>query len=125
MNRKRVSSALRIPLYHHDHCGPWCSLCSPGETCPEKPVISTSHKKYFMKIKSYFFLLFLFMSAFLISCRSHKQTNSSTSSPSNPSDWKFGVALWTFHTVNFPESLKMVDSTGVRYIEPNTFHKSG
>ena len=40
-------------------------------------------------------------------------------------DWKFGVALWTFHTVEFPESLDEVDSTGVKYIEPNTFHKAG
>ena len=40
-------------------------------------------------------------------------------------DWKLGVALWTFHTVNFPESLKLVDSTGLKYIEPNTFHSAG
>ncbi|MBO9570594.1 MAG: sugar phosphate isomerase/epimerase, partial [Chitinophagaceae bacterium] len=40
-------------------------------------------------------------------------------------DWKFGVALWTFHTVNFPEALKLVDSTGLKYIEPNTFHSAG
>jgi len=40
-------------------------------------------------------------------------------------DWKFGVALWTFHTVEFPESLDEVDSAGVKYIEPNTFHKAG
>ncbi len=40
-------------------------------------------------------------------------------------DWKFGIALWTFHTVNFPESLDKVDSAGIKYIEPNTFHKAG
>jgi L-ribulose-5-phosphate 3-epimerase len=40
-------------------------------------------------------------------------------------DWKFGVALWAFHTFNFPESLDKVDSAGVKYIEPNTFHKLG
>ena len=40
-------------------------------------------------------------------------------------DWKFGVALWTFHTVNFPESLDKVDSAGLTYIEPNTFHSAG
>ena len=39
--------------------------------------------------------------------------------------WKFGIALWTFHTFNFPESLVKVDSAGVVYIEPNTFHKYG
>jgi sugar phosphate isomerase/epimerase len=40
-------------------------------------------------------------------------------------DWKFGVALWTFHTFNFPQSLDKVDSAGLRYIEPNTFHNAG
>ena len=40
-------------------------------------------------------------------------------------DWKFGVALWTFHTVDFPTSLEQVDSVGVQYIEPNTFHAAG
>ncbi len=40
-------------------------------------------------------------------------------------DWKFGIALWTFHTVDFPASLDKVDSSGLTYIEPNTFHKAG
>lgn len=48
-----------------------------------------------------------------------------TSSVDPSKDWKFGVALWTFHTFNFPESLDKVDSTGIKYIEPNTFHKAG
>jgi L-ribulose-5-phosphate 3-epimerase len=47
----------------------------------------------------------------------------STTDPAK--DWKFGVALWTFHTFNFPESLDKVDSAGIKYIEPNTFHKAG
>lgn len=50
-------------------------------------------------------------------------SNASTVDPAK--DWKFGIALWTFHTFNFPESLDKVDSAGVVYIEPNTFHKSG
>jgi L-ribulose-5-phosphate 3-epimerase len=48
-----------------------------------------------------------------------------TSSVDPAKDWKFGVALWTFHNVNFPESLNKVDSTGLKYIEPNTFHRAG
>ncbi len=40
-------------------------------------------------------------------------------------DWKLGVALWTFHTENFPDALKLVNSTGLKYIEPNTFHSAG
>ncbi len=52
--------------------------------------------------------------------------SASTTSSVNPSeDWKFGVALWTFHDVNFPQSLDRVDSAGLVYIEPNTFHDAG
>lgn len=40
-------------------------------------------------------------------------------------DWNLGIALWTFHTMNFPQSLDHVDSTGLKYIEPNTFHETG
>ena len=61
-------------------------------------------------------------------CNNSQQSgNSGTDSSSvDPSkDWKFGVALWTFHTVNFPQSLDKVDSTGLKYIEPNTFHAAG
>lgn len=53
-------------------------------------------------------------------------TDSTTTSSVDPAkDWKFGVALWTFHTVNFPQSLDKVDSAGIKYIEPNTFHNAG
>ncbi|RYY29661.1 MAG: sugar phosphate isomerase/epimerase, partial [Chitinophagaceae bacterium] len=40
-------------------------------------------------------------------------------------DWKFGIALWTFHNMNFAESVDRVNSSGLKYIEPNTFHKAG
>jgi len=39
-------------------------------------------------------------------------------------DWKFGVALWTFHSFSFSQALDKVDSAGVHYIEPNTFTKT-
>ena len=67
----------------------------------------------------------------LASCSSNQQTTANTDSTTtaatvDPSkDWKFGVALWTFHTVNFPQSLEKVDSAGLAYIEPNTFHSAG
>ena len=45
--------------------------------------------------------------------------------PVNPAkDWKFGVALWTFHTVSFSQGLEKVDSAGLKYIEPNNFTKT-
>lgn len=40
-------------------------------------------------------------------------------------DWKLGVAMYTFHTISFPEALAKVDSAGIDYIEAMTFHKSG
>ena len=80
-------------------------------------------------LKSNSVALFLCISIFVISCDDEpKTTNESNTTgsivdPSN--DWKFGVALCTFHTVNFPESLNKVDSAGLKYIEPNTFHRAG
>ena len=52
-------------------------------------------------------------------------TSSETATATNANDWKLGAALWTFHTVNFPQSLDKVDSAGIKYIEPNTFHSAG
>jgi sugar phosphate isomerase/epimerase len=69
--------------------------------------------------------------AFFAACNNTPSTTSITAasntsaSATNPKDWKFGVALWTFHTVDFPSSLDKVDSAGLKYIEPNTFHKAG
>src|SRR6185503_605199 len=74
------------------------------------------------------FVLFAFVSAILAACNDKNESNKSSAqstSTTDPKDWKFGVALWTFHTVNFPESLDKVDSAGLKYIEPNTFHKAG
>lgn len=69
---------------------------------------------------------------FFAACNSNQANDSNnadstaTLSSVDPSkDWKFGVALWSFHDVNFPESLNKVDSVGLKYIEPNTFHSAG
>ena len=68
---------------------------------------------------------------FFVSCNDNgpadkSGTDSETTSSVDPAkDWHFGVALWTFHTVNFPQSLDKVDSSGLKYIEPNTFHSAG
>jgi sugar phosphate isomerase/epimerase len=40
-------------------------------------------------------------------------------------EWNLGIALWTFHTVDFPTAVAQVDSCGVKFIEPNTFHATG
>jgi L-ribulose-5-phosphate 3-epimerase len=71
---------------------------------------------------------YLFAALGLAACNSNKNTADNaadTATGEVSQDWKFGVALWTFHTFNFPESLAKVDSAGLTYIEPNTFHKAG
>ena len=77
------------------------------------------------------FSLLLLGALIFAACNNSSTTSSTTDSTAttssvNPStDWKFGVALWTFHDVNFPTSLDKVDSAGLVYIEPNTFHDAG
>lgn len=61
----------------------------------------------------------------LLSCNASNTTENESTSSSAEGPWRLGVALWTFHTVDFPSSLALADSAGVKYIEPNTFHKSG
>ena len=81
-----------------------------------------------MKKINWFLLLAVICFASCNNIQSSGSNNDSTSATSsvNPAnDWKFGVALWTFHDVNFPQSLDKVDSAGLIYIEPNTFHDAG
>ncbi|HNP21796.1 MAG TPA: sugar phosphate isomerase/epimerase [Panacibacter sp.] len=76
---------------------------------------------------------FLLLAASLIfaACNNGQQataaadTSSTTVTVDPAKDWRFGIALWTFHTVNFPLSLDKVDSAKLTYIEPNTFHSAG
>ena len=76
--------------------------------------------------------LLIFETLFFAACNNSQTTNTTNTADSLESssvepakDWKFGIALWTFHTVDFPNSLDKVDSAGLKYIEPNTFHKAG
>jgi L-ribulose-5-phosphate 3-epimerase len=76
-------------------------------------------------------VLLLSIIVFFTACNNNAQTakestDSTTTSSIDPAkDWKFGVAIWTFHTVSFPEALDKVDSAGLTYIEPNTFSRTG
>jgi sugar phosphate isomerase/epimerase len=71
-------------------------------------------------------LIALIISAVFASCGSNK-TSSNAEAETTDSSQKLtlGVALWTFHNVDFPESLKMTDSAGLKLVEANTFHKTG
>ena len=67
----------------------------------------------------------IFITACNDEAKTHNDADAGVSTVDPAKDWKFGAALWTFHTVNFPESLNKVDSAGLKYIEPNTFHSAG
>lgn len=68
----------------------------------------------------------ILIAAGLTSCGSNqKVSDKETDSTDTATRWNLGVALWTFHHVDFPESLKMTDSAGLKLVEPNTFHKAG
>jgi sugar phosphate isomerase/epimerase len=82
-------------------------------------------------MKTFAYACFVYLVA-LASCTGNKTTTENTADTSATTttrnvtkEWKFGVALWTFHTFNFPDALAKVDSAGVEYIEPNTFHQAG
>jgi len=76
--------------------------------------------------------LFTLITLTFVACNNNQASNAtntadslSASSVDPAKDWKFGIALWTFHTVDFSQSLDKVDSAGLKYIEPNTFVKVG
>jgi sugar phosphate isomerase/epimerase len=74
-----------------------------------------------------YLLMSLLLAGGFIACDSNKPATDSASTADADSSyhWNLGVALWTFHNVDFPESLKMADSAGLKLVEPNTFHKTG
>ena len=80
-------------------------------------------------LKRHSLALLLCSAIFIAACNDNAKTNNDantvTSTVDPVNDWKFGIALWTFHDVNFPEALSRVDSAGLKYIEPNTFHRAG
>jgi sugar phosphate isomerase/epimerase len=76
-------------------------------------------------------ILLLLVPIIFAACNNNSQTSANTDTTATTStvdpsrDWKFGVALWTFHDVDFPAALNRVDSAGLVYIEPNTFVSAG
>ncbi len=78
-----------------------------------------------MKTGYYAFLWMLLAFAACNNAQTHTAGISDTTATTADSAWPLGVALWTFHTFNFEEALNKVDSAGLQYIEPNTFHKTG
>src|SRR5690349_8165153 len=75
---------------------------------------------------TYRLLSFLLFAAAFTSCGSNKTpSNAEAEAGDSSTKLTLGVALWTFHNVDFPESLKMADSAGLKLVEANTFHKTG
>ena len=74
----------------------------------------------------YVIILYTILFAFIGSCGTKISKSDATKVTSDSaSPWNIGVALWTFHNVDFPESLKLADSADINLVEANTFHKSG
>jgi len=71
---------------------------------------------FFMKAISAFYLLILILIVFDINAQQKSKITD---------EWKLGVAMYTFHTVSFPEAIDKVDSAGIHLIEGMTFHRSG
>ena len=70
-------------------------------------------------------LSILLISAAFASCGSNKTASNPEDVADSSHNLTLGVALWTFHNVDFPEALKMTDSAGLKIVEANTFHKTG
>jgi L-ribulose-5-phosphate 3-epimerase len=76
-------------------------------------------------MKNLIFVLLVVVSFFSCGTRTTNEGDASYDTANVTRDWKLGVALWTFHTFNFQEALEKIDSSGLEYIEPNTFHQTG
>jgi L-ribulose-5-phosphate 3-epimerase len=71
-------------------------------------------------------LIILIISSVFAACGQNKTaSNPEANITDSATNLTLGVALWTFHNVDFPESLKMADSAGLKLVEANTFHKTG
>jgi hypothetical protein len=64
-------------------------------------------------MKNFLLLLFMTLSSPLFSQNKYA------------SQWKLGVALWTFHSVPFSGELAMADSAGLKYVEGYGFGNAG
>jgi L-ribulose-5-phosphate 3-epimerase len=73
------------------------------------------------------FVYTILISCLFAACNNNENSagKSANAADNVTKNWKLGVALWTFHTFDFPQSLARVDSSGLDFIEPNTFHKAG
>lgn len=62
--------------------------------------------------------------AFLLAaCSNQKLAAQTAAAPA--ADWNLGIGLYTFHTLDFVQSLEKTDSAGLKYIEPIAFQKAG
>ena len=82
-----------------------------------------------IKMKRNLFLLAqcLISIALFVSCGGKKVADETTSITTSDiaSDWRLGIAFWTFHTFSLPEALEKIDSSGLDIVEAPTFFKSG
>lgn len=85
----------------------------------------TSRTSVFISVSNCLTVIALSATMLLFSQCSNPRTANSPTNVDVMEDWHLGVALWTFHTFNYMDALSKVDSSGLKYIEPNTFQKVG
>ena len=78
-----------------------------------------------MKKVGFFLLLPVLVAGLLASCGEQPKQEQAAVPEDVTTKWNLGIALWTFHTFSFPEALDKVDSSGIKYIEPNMFMNAG
>ncbi len=63
----------------------------------------------------------------LVSCNNEAENNSTVSADSTgvATDWKTGIALFSFHRHPFTTAIAMADSAEVKYVEGFSFYKLG
>ena len=79
-----------------------------------------------MKYTAKLFLFLLLVPLLLTSCKKDESEQQTSLAPTDSmKQWKLGVAFWTFHTFNLPETLDKIDSSGLDYIESTSFTTAG
>lgn len=76
-----------------------------------------------MKLSSYLLVIVVLLS--VVGCSTDRKPAETATAVDVTSEWKLGVALWTFHTFDFPGAISRIDSSGLDYVELNTFHRAG
>lgn len=78
-------------------------------------------------MKKYFYRLVIIVAATVVftACNDAPKKEPVAVIENVVNQWNLGIALWTFHTFSIPEAFDKIDSSGIKYIEPNMFMNAG